>query len=1318
MANYARINTGTAFQSVMTAAYATANGNGLTSVTINLSDGSTLVVAGSGLSLVGGALTAGTINSLTHVVAGGGSNIETITGLSYSAATFQSFLTPAVNGTGLYNAVMGLNDDFFGSSNADSLIGAGGNDFLRGLAGNDTLDGGGGIDMAGYALDSSNGGAGGVIVNLTASSLTVNGNTVASGTARDGFGNTDTLIGIEEARGTAQADYFAGGTILNGAGYVLFQGRGGADTYVGGASVAWRVDNSGGTTLFGPSSAYFTGVYWVDYREDGGSVGINITLTDGTGGVGGTTGGSGTDTFGAAETFTNISHIRASMFADTIIGNNYFNLFQGLQGNDTINGGGGYDTVDYSRDSQFGGTGAVTVNLATGVATDGFGNTDTFSNIERAFGTGGNDSLVGNAWDNRFQGFNGDDTLIGGDGFDDLRPGLGVDLVDGAPGANGDQSHDDRDRLGYHSEAPDSNGLGVIVNLSASSVIFEGLTVAGSSARDPGGSLDTLVDIERVRGTSGRDYFVGSATANLREELFEGSAGNDYIDGGAGFDLLSYVNEVEYTGGTSGVIVNASGTAITIGGNTVASGTARDSFGNTDTFFNIEGIIGTALADYYAGSSGYDFFRGQGGADTFDGAGGDFDRISFLADDLTYGTTGAGAVVDMVAGTATTWLDGNTTTFLNVEDVTGSERNDLITGNAIGNNLSGDSGADTINGGAGNDTITGGLGSDSLNGGADFDIVNYSYDPTFGSFYVLQRSWEGTTAWGGVNVNLLTGIAVDQAGFTDSIAGFEGVTGTFRNDTLTGDDGDNLFRGLSGNDTIDGGFGIDTVSYAGWGARSDGSNEPILIGLNASRPNGVNVNLSTGVATDGEGGTDTLIRIENVIGSVGNDLFISSDVGNAFDGGDGIDTVSYVSATGTGIVFYMLAANLNGGNSAGDICKNMENLIGTLSNDRIYMDNGNNSVEGAGGEFDTAELYAGNDGYLGGSGFDYVLAGAGNDVISVGGGGSLIYGEDGNDTIVAASGSNSLYGGAGFDSITGGSNTDVLFGGTDGDTINGGDGNDFIFGEDGADSILGGIGGDQIVGGEGADTINGDAGVDVILGGTGNDSISGGTEDDFLFGEAGDDTISGGTGVDQIQGGIGNDFLNGDVGGDVILAGDDNDTISGGADGDFLFGELGADSLNGDDGADQLFGGDGNDTINGGLGIDVIFGDDGDDSLSGGSELGSVNFMLGGNGNDTIAGGVGQDQMWGGTGSLDTGNDVFVIGASGGFDIIFDFQAGAALGDRISLAGTGFTSFTQLVTENRISQAGSYTHIALGGGNDVFLAGVTAASMVSNDFIF
>ncbi len=1297
--------------------------------TINGDDGNDYIDGGEGNDSINGGNDNDTIeggNGNDSLDGGAGSN--TVSYIDATGAVTVNLGTVAAQNTGgagtdtlaNFTSIQGsaFDDTLTGTAAANYIGGNGGNDFMRGLAGNDTFDGGiGASDMVAYDNDSLTGGNAAVVVNLSASSVNFGG-VVAAGTARDGFGNTDTLINIQEARGGAAND-----TLVGGAGYNFFQGRGGADTYDGGNSTAIGDDYGG---------IYFPDGYnWVDYRQDGGPSGVVITLTNGSGG---NSGGTGTDTFGNSETFININAIRGSMLADTITGNSYFGFFQTLQGNDTLNGGGGYDVADYSRDAQYAGTGAVFVNLsgtsvtvgavvvAAGTARDGWGGTDTLSNIERAYGTGGNDAFYGNAWDNQFRGFAGNDTMVGGDGFDDFRPGLGADSADGTPGANGNQSYDDRDRVHYADLTPSTGGLGVIVNLSGTSVTFETFTVAANTARDTGGSADTLIDIERARGTNGRDYFIGSLTANLREERFEGLGGADYFDGQAGFDLVTYQNETssfsgQGFGGTMGIIANLSASAITVGSNTVQAGTARDSYGYTDTLVNIEGITGTAFADYMVGGAGYSYFRPWGGADTIDGGGGDKDFLSFFVDDAFFVTPGAGAVVNMVAGTAVQFQDGATVTFSNIEDIGGSERNDSITGNAVNNTLSGDDGADTIDGGDGDDTVNGGTGADSLVGGAGVDVVSYRYDPTEGAYNLLQRPDQTPAAWTGVTVNLATGRATDFAGNTDTLSGFEGVTGTFLNDSLTGDAQANFFYGLSGNDTIDGGDGIDTVTYANWGA-NDGSGTPVLVGINASRPNGVTVDLANGTASDSELGIDTLIRIENVIGSVGNDLFIASAVANVFDGAGGIDTLSYAAATsGAGLLFYMLAANLNGGDSAGDIYTNMENLIGTTTNDRIYMDNNDNSVSGNGG-FDTVELYGGNDSYSGGSGFDYVLAGTGNDSISVGAGDSLIYGEDGNDTITAVSGSNSFYGGAGFDSITGGSNTDVIFAGIDGDTVNGGDGNDFIYGEDGADSISGGVGGDQIGGGQGADTINGDAGADVILGGTENDSISGGTEDDFLFGEAGNDTISGGTGVDQIQGGIGNDSLNGDVGGDVAFGGDDNDTINGGADGDFLFGELGADSLNGDDGADQLFGGNGNDTVNGGLGNDVIFGDDGDDSLSGGSELGSVNFMLGGNGNDTIAGGVGQDQMWGGTGSLDTGNDVFVIGAGGGFDIIFDFQAGAALGDQISLAGTGITSFTQLVTENRITQAGSYTHIALGGGNDVFLAGVTAASMVSNDFIF
>ncbi len=60
----------------------------------------------------------------------------------------------------------------------------------------------------------------------------------------------------------------------------------------------------------------------------------------------------------------------------------------------------------------------------------------------------------------------------------------------------------------------------------------------------------------------------------------------------------------------------------------------------------------------------------------------------------------------------------------------------------------------------------------------------------------------------GVTVNLDTGTANNYGGGTDSLAGFENVVGSFFNDTITGDAGDNAFHGLSGDDVIDGGAGI------------------------------------------------------------------------------------------------------------------------------------------------------------------------------------------------------------------------------------------------------------------------------------------------------------------------------------------------------------------------------------------------------------------------------------------------------------------------------------------------------------------------------
>ena len=92
------------------------------------------------------------------------------------------------------------------------------------------------------------------------------------------------------------------------------------------------------------------------------------------------------------------------------------NRSRGASGNDTINGMGGTDQADY-----YSAKAGVTVNLTTGTASDGYGYTDTLSNIEDARGSRDfNDSITGSALANKLEGLGGNDTLIGLDGNDSL----------------------------------------------------------------------------------------------------------------------------------------------------------------------------------------------------------------------------------------------------------------------------------------------------------------------------------------------------------------------------------------------------------------------------------------------------------------------------------------------------------------------------------------------------------------------------------------------------------------------------------------------------------------------------------------------------------------------------------------------------------------------------------------------------------------------------------------------------------------------------------------------------------------------------------
>ncbi len=175
-----------------------------------------------------------------------------------------------------------------------------------------------------------------------------------------------------------------------------------------------------------------------------------------------------------------------------------------------------------------------------------------------------------------------------------------------------------------------------------------------------------------------------------------------------------------------------------------------------------------------------------------------------------------------------------------------------VTGTSSGEVLQGTAGDDMICGMGGNDVLIGGGGNDTLVGGDGFDYVDYENAPS------------------GVVVNLAAGTATGSDG-SDTLQEIEGVVGSDHNDTLTGNSGKNEFFGLGGSDRIVGSAGFDY-------ARFDFSSKRVT------------VNLTLGSAK-GEG-TDTLVGIEGITASNGDDVLIGSNAANRIYGLKGNDGIA------------------------------------------------------------------------------------------------------------------------------------------------------------------------------------------------------------------------------------------------------------------------------------------------------------------------------------------------------------------------------------------------------------------------------------------
>lgn len=276
----------------------------------------------------------------------------------------------------------------------------------------------------------------------------------------------------------------------------------------------------------------------------------------------------------------------------------------------------------------------------------------------------------------------------------------------------------------------------------------------------------------------------------------------------------------------------------------------------------------------------------------------------------------------------------------------------------------------------------------------------------------------------------------------------------------------------------------------------------------------------------GGGGDDSLwggLQDDVVRGGYGDDWLSGGAGSDRLIGGEGWDTADYSSSSGAVKVFL----DREYGRSAeadGDVVREVEELVGSRSGDRLHGDEAGNGLDGGAGD-DVLAGMAGDDTVRGGEGGDTLIGGTGLD---------LLDGEAGDDL---------LRGNLGNDRIFGGAGRDVLSGGGDHDVLDGGAGDDRLHGNRGADSLHGGDGDDLLSGGSDHDLLQGGGGRDVLFGGGDHDRIDGGLDDDRLNGGSGNDVLKGGSGNDVLRGSSGNDTLVGGEGDDSMYGGSGADTF-------------------------------------------------------------------------------------------------------------------------------------------------------------------------------
>ncbi|KNZ31410.1 MAG: hypothetical protein AD742_17785 [Methylibium sp. NZG] len=1171
-----------------------------------------------------------------------------------------------------------IHDSLIGTAAADSMLGLTGNDALTGGDGNDVIEGGTGADVlaGGLGSDVLNGGDGtdyifgsgnasgaawsdarGEWIVVSGSSWSIPG--VGSPVAND-QGNV-----IDAGAGT---DWVAAGTgsdvVRAGAGGDLVYGMAGND-YVDGGDDA--------DELHGDSTNTAAGNYNTTAAADNG----NDTLVGGAGNDSIYGEGGADELYGGADNDVLDGDTSSANVPGQFHGDDYLD---GGDGSDTLFGNGGADELfgGTGNDTLVGDTASDTPAQQLGVAFHGADYLDGEDGDDELYGEGGADTLFGGIGsdillgdDNvsrlvgsahgadYLDGEDGNDSLEGGGGADTLFGGIGADTLwgdsDEAGLAVANHGNDYLDGEDGNDQLAGNGGADTLTGGAGADLLFGDGQSAGLPASANGNDqLAGDAGNDTLYGGGGNDQLAGGADNDrmsgddLTTVVAASAHGRDTLDGGAG-------NDVMFGDGGDDLLNGGDGNDWLAGEDELNTTTVSALAGN-DT---LNGGVGV---DTLLGGNGDDLLDGGMGDDRLFGGGGS--DLLFGADGVDQLTAGAGNdFVDGGAGDDLLWGDdGNDT-------LSGGDGNDQLDGGTGGDTLQGGSGADQLYGGDGNDVLNGGLGIDVLQGGAGDDTYDMGLDDMLigsGGVADLIIDTQGTNTLR--LAGTLAGVGVTTVGSVENIGIFvdaqhavivQGAvngavsrvefsgSGSVSMDRLIGEKlsqtvalttnasqarlfGGALADALSvgaqaAGAVISGGRGDDSITLASTAGAT-------LLYSKGDGADSLTSNFSLGTTRTGT----NVLRLDNGISL--SDLRLQQIAGNSFRlvVGNGADYIEFaldaLDRKGSSRPFDFVHfvgegrqvdwASLIDSLAAGAAPSTQPyQLLGTLGNDTIVGDEGNDTLLGTGASvWDTGSK--GNDLVYGNGGGDWLVEGAGNDIL---------LGGAGNDYLSGGEGMNAMLGGSGNDTLRGSFHRQVDF-------FEGGAGNDSLSGDSGTGTFY-------FARGWGSDVINTADGTaipslhDVVIFGPGiapsDIVVTGGDGNGLLL------TLAGTSDSLLIRNGIWNidqqiehiQFDDGTlwnatdllarvvvlaptIGSDTIIAMEGqtvqgltgNDYLAASKSGNLLDGGEGVDALEGQVGSDTLIGGRGNDShLNGRAGSDVYVFNPGDgvDTIFDGSIVGS-----------------------------------------------------------------------------------------------------------------